>query len=380
MKIDIDSDLEWTVSSNVSWLKPFSTRGQGSSSLSVSLDDNASVNQRTGTLTFKTSAVTKTVSFTQPGRTLSVSMSNVYFNSNGGTSDLIGITTDGQYKITASESWIEFSQSGNQLIIAASKTEANRNGTVTVALTNLLNGNVLEKVISVEQLAPITINGVSLVMIPVGGGTFHMGGSGSEGWISSQEPSHQVTLTYSYMIGQTEVTQELWEAVMDSNPSNFKDKKRPVENVSWNDCQTFIKRLNQLTGMQFRLPTDAEWEFAARGGNHSKGYRCAGSDNPEDVAWVNCRATHDVGTKQPNELGIYDMNGNVEEWCQDWYYNFTSSAQTNPRGPDNGSARVVRGGSFFSEDDWSFSVASRGSLGQDKTYSFQGFRLALGSF
>lgn len=136
---------------------------------------------------------------------------------------------------------------------------------------------------------------------------------------------------------------------MGNNPSKFKGADRPVENVSWNDCQDFITKLNAKTGLKFRLPTEAEWEYAARGGNKSQGYKYSGNNDIELVAWYegnSGKETHSVGTKQPNELGIYDMSGNVWEWCQDWYNKkyYSISNQTNPNGLSNGSKHVVRGG------------------------------------
>ena len=136
---------------------------------------------------------------------------------------------------------------------------------------------------------------------------------------------------------------------MGDNPSEFKGASRPVENVSWNDCQDFIRKLNELTGASFRLPTEAEWDFAARGGNSSRGYKYSGSDTIGDVAWHLGNSgdeTHAVGGKSANELGLYDMSGNVSEWCSDWFGEYSSSSQTNPKGPSNGSRRVYRGGSW----------------------------------
>ena len=190
-----------------------------------------------------------------------------------------------------------------------------------------------------------TVNGVSFKMIAVEGGTFHMGSNDGESE-SDEKPVHSVTLS-RYYIGQTEVTQALWKAVMGGNPSCFTGDNLPVEKVSWYDCQEFISRLNQLTGEKFRLPTEAEWEFAARGGNQSKGYIYSGSNEIDDVAWYRDNAsceTQPVATKQANELGIYDMSGNVWEWCQDWYGSYSSSAQTNPTGPTSGCFHVLRGG------------------------------------
>ena len=181
-------------------------------------------------------------------------------------------------------------------------------------------------------------------MVYVSGGTFIMGGDES----SDQTPTHSVTLS-SYYICKYEVTQALWRAVMGSNPSKFKGDNLPVEQVSWNDCQTFINRLNSYTGRNFRLPTEAEWEFAARGGNYSRHYKYSGSNYISDVAWYcdnSGNRTHPVGTKQANELGLYDMSGNVWEWCSDWYGSYSSYSQSNPTGATSGFGRVERGGNW----------------------------------
>lgn len=196
-----------------------------------------------------------------------------------------------------------------------------------------------------------TVNGVQFTMVAVEGGTFTMGATSEQGrdaW-DDEKPAHKVTLS-DYYIGQTEVTQALWKAVMGSNPSNHKGDNLPVENVSWNDCQEFIQKLNQLMGKQFRLPTEAEWEYAARGGRKSRGYKYAGGNNIDSVAWYYDNSgyeTHPVATKQANELGIYDMSGNVWEWCSDWYGDYQSSSQSDPQGPSSGFSRVRRGGGYY---------------------------------
>lgn len=210
-------------------------------------------------------------------------------------------------------------------------------------------------------------------MVYVEGGTFTMGAD-IEGKHKSYKfyvehfKAHQVTLS-SYSIGKYEVTQEEWKAIMGSNPSHFKGGSHPVENVSWNDCQRFIRKLNQLSGKKFRLPTEAEWEYAARGGKQSKGYVFAGSDNYVEVAWYMPErgelgtkewdesnpdyGTHPVGQKKANELGLYDMSGNVYEWCYDlckWSLNleYTEQPQSNPKGETSGDRRVQRGGCYGS--------------------------------
>ena len=231
------------------------------------------------------------------------------------------------------------------------------------------------------EIETFTVNGVAFKMVKVAGGTFRMGATSEQGSdaYNDEKPVHSVTLS-DYYIGQTEVTQELWAAVMGSNPSYFKgNDQRPVENVSWNDCQEFIEKLNRLTGKNFRLPTEAEWEYAARGGSKSRGYKYSGSDNPDAVAWYDDNSggkTHPVAQKQSNELGLYDMSGNVYEWCQDWYGDYSSNSQTNPRGASSSSFRVLRGGSwYFSASGVRVSIRIIDT--PDYRYNYRGLRLAL---
>ena len=222
----------------------------------------------------------------------------------------------------------------------------------------------------------ISFKGVSFKMIRVDGGIFTMGATSEQGYdaYSDEKPTHQVTLS-TYYIGETEVTQALWEAVMGSNPSYFKGANRPVENVGWNECQTFISKLNSITGKKFRLPKEKEWEYAAKGGSRSHGYEYSGSNEINDVAWYDSNAcdgvgsnspdygTHNVKTKKPNELGIYDMSGNVHEWCEDLY-------------DSSGSGRVYRGGGW---DDFArcCRVSYRYYFSPDLWFSNHGLRLAL---
>lgn len=190
-------------------------------------------------------------------------------------------------------------------------------------------------------------------MVYVEGGTFTMGATSEQGSEagSDEKPIHRVAVSSfpSFSVGKYEVTQEEWETVMGSNPSYFKGARRPVENVSWSDCCQFIRKLNSLTGKNFRMLTEAEWEFAARGGNKSRGYKYAGSQILDDVGWYDSNSsssTHDVGQLDPNELGLYDMSGNVWEWCVDWYGSYESGMQINPTGPSSGSYNVCRGGGW----------------------------------
>ena len=221
------------------------------------------------------------------------------------------------------------------------------------------------------------VKGVKFAMVTVEGGTFMMGNDDGKLY---ETPAHEVKLK-RFSIGQTEVTQELWEAVMGNNPSNWKGAKYPVESVSWNDCLAFIKKLNRLTGKHFRLPKEAEWEYAARGGNQSKGYTYSGSNNIKDVAWYyndNYSRPHRVATKEPNELGLYDMSGNVWEWCQDWYDEdyYLYSPIRKPPGPFSGEDRVIRGGSWGGNATLC-RVTGRNFYFPEGTGNIVGFRLAL---
>ena len=224
-------------------------------------------------------------------------------------------------------------------------------------------------------------------MVEVEGGTFTMGATSEQGYdaFENEKPTHQVTLS-TFSIGKYEVTQALWQEIMGSNPSYFKGDNLPVEQVSWDDCQEFLRKLNARKGefgitdsRTFRLPTEAEWEYAARGGKLSKGFKYSGSNNIGDVAWCDENSgnkTHPVGAKQANELGIYDMSGNVCEWCQDWAGDYSSGAQTNPQGPASGSYRVYRGGSRWI-DAWNCRVANRFRDSPGGRIDDLGFRLAL---
>ncbi|WP_052324551.1 SUMF1/EgtB/PvdO family nonheme iron enzyme [Haliscomenobacter hydrossis] len=220
-------------------------------------------------------------------------------------------------------------------------------------------------------------------LVLVKGGTFTMGCTSEQGsdcydW---EKPAHQVRVN-DFHIGKYEVTQAQWRKVMGSDPPNLNFKgcdQCPVERVSWEDIQEFLRKLNAQTGKKYRLPTEAEWEYAARGGNQNNSYKYAGSNTLSEVAWFTDNSdskTHPVGTKKANELGLYDMSGNVWEWCQDWYGGYSSNIQTNPTGAGSGFNRVFRGGG------WSYGarncrVSDRGNYTPTDRFYNLGFRLAL---
>jgi len=213
-------------------------------------------------------------------------------------------------------------------------------------------------------------------MVTVEGGTFMMGAQ------DIATPVHSVTLS-PFKIAKYEITQKLWVAVMGTNPSYFTgDENRPVENVSWNDVQQFITNLNQLTGKNYRLPTEAEWEYAARGGNQSQGYTYSGWNYLNPIAWYSDNSgstTHPVGAKEPNELGLYDMSGNVYEWCNDWFGDYGADPVIDPQGSSIGLYRVFRGGSWFSfSNDNSCRPTSRQKALPGNINDKIGARLVLG--
>lgn len=308
------------------------------------------------------------------------------------------------------ESYLNRCRIKKKCIFAKTKNRSERN----MKLVDLIRPK--RKLVKVEGILSFVVKGVSFNMVPVEGGTFIMGTKGelteNDRWsMVFEKPAHEVTLS-SYYIGQTQVTQALWLAVMGENPSYFNkwgnlnyyswhqrkynvDLQRPVEFVTWNQCKQFISKLNEITGKSFRLPTEAEWEYAARGGRKSKGYKFSGSNEIDDVAWFwrNSGKTpfngnfkwdemnkdnhrpHAVATKMPNELGLYDMSGNMWEYCSDFFGDYNDSPQINPKGPESGDVHVCRGGSWFS-NPISCRVTNRDNfLNEGKNYI--GLRLAL---
>ena len=232
-----------------------------------------------------------------------------------------------------------------------------------------------------SDVLTITAGGVSFDVVRVKAGTFVMGCTDNQSGDceSDESPSHRVTISKDYYIGKFEVTQELYEAVMGYNPSNRKSPNLPVENVNYSDALEFCAKLSRMTGRRFTLPTEAEWEYAARGGHKATNTKYSGSSSVNDVAWYEDNSgnrTHPVGSLRPNELGIYDMSGNVWEWCLDWYGDYSSSSQTDPKGPSTGNSRVQRGGGWYFNGSFC-RVVNRSHDDPNNGDAYSGFRVVF---
>lgn len=232
-----------------------------------------------------------------------------------------------------------------------------------------------------SNVIEIKVGNISFEMIKVKAGNFVMGCTAeqNDACDSDESPYHKVTISKDFYIGKYEVTQELWNAVMGNNPSRFIGFDNPVEMINWNECATFCSELSRITGKQFRIPTEAEWEYAARGGHNATPSKYSGSSFYDNVAWYsgNCESKpHPVGGKTPNELGIYDMSGNVWEWCYDWYGGYSGNTQTDPVGPNSGTYRILRGGSWY-ENGTSCRITNRRNFNPTNKYYDIGLRIVL---
>ncbi|GHT23153.1 hypothetical protein AGMMS4957_14310 [Bacteroidia bacterium] len=383
--IGVTAYSEWTVSSDAEWCTISPLSGTGSGTITVNVAENTFAAIRSATVTVTTGVVTKTVIVTQAAANAILILDKTEISTNAtAASYFIGVTSNSAWTVRSDAGWCTFSSpsgtgDGTITVNVAENTMCFRSATVTVTAW------AITKTVIVTQEASVppsnfteTGGGLNFNMIGVAGCTFTMGATDEQGSDaeSNELPTHSVTLG-NYAIGKYEVTQRLWEDVMGSNPSHFKGNNLPVEMVSYDDIQSFLTALNTKTGKNYRLPTEAEWEYAARGGNRSAGYKYSGSNTVGDVAWYgDGSTTHAVGTKAPNELGICDMSGNVWEWCSDWYGDYHSGEQTNPTGATTGSDRVVRGGRWGNNAEHC-RVSRRNNNAPNGVGSDLGFRLVL---
>ncbi|MDR1863990.1 MAG: SUMF1/EgtB/PvdO family nonheme iron enzyme [Bacteroidales bacterium] len=329
-----------------------------------------------------------------PALSITPQQSAVVFKADGGNATFAVTTHQSTWNVTAStgQTWCTVAKTATGFTVSATANTAfTAPAPATVTVTAAGAAAIVIEVTQsgVTGFTETGVTGVSFEMVAVAGGTFTMGAADDDpDAYTPEKPAHEVTLSDFY-IGRFEVTQALWLAVTGSWPGTAPSSgyglgdNYPAYNVSWNNIQTFITTLNQQTGKNYRLPTEAEWEYAARGGAQSGGYRYSGSNTVGGVAWYSSNSIgklHEVGTKASNKLGIFDMSGNVWEWCSDWYSSsyYTSVAQTNPTGPVNGSNRVRRGGSWGSLARYC-RVSFRSDDSPGNSDSYLGFRLARSS-
>ena len=286
---------------------------------------------------------------------------------------------DGSYTVAGGEDYLASSIEAGRLVVSGKNV-----GTATVQVTDITTGATAVVTVIVKPVEKYTVNGVTFTMVAVEGGAFSLGRNEEAGSHLIEGEVHDPYMTYvrDFSIGKTEVTQELWQAVMGTNPSYYKgDLNRPVEQVSWEDCQEFIAKLNELTGLGFRLPTEAEWEFAACGGNLRQSTTYSGGNNIDEVAWysnnIPSQSTQPVGTKSPNELGIHDMNGNVWEWCQDWSDGFENYFMEEMDDPVLLTHHLRRGGCWSSSKE-NCNVLTYGCSLPAESNSRLGLRLVFG--
>ena len=316
----------------------FESRQQGHVPYQMPLDLTNLDNGKTITIESPTPIYGSLVISSTPAKA-KISINGVYV---GDTPKFISNQIVGKYTVTAEKE-------GYEKQTKTIEVTEGRESTLSYELKKITTSQPVSgtSYASAAQDYVLRVKNVEYPMVFVEGGTFKMGSYESDA--DADERIHTVTLT-DYCIGKYEVTQELWEAVMDNNPSYNKGPRKPVENVSWNDIQEFIERLNELTGKKFRLPSEAQWEFAARGGKKSKGYKYSGENTLRMVSWYaenSLNNSHNVGTKLPNELGICDMSGNVCELCSDYYGDYIFTSKSDPEGPVSGTYRVCRGGSWY---------------------------------
>lgn len=344
--VDISSDGVWECNYTEDWiLVRYLQNG-----IKIIVDANMVETERVAVIKVLCNGdVRNQINITQEGVALNVQSLNFEVQYDGGELS-IPIESNSEWDAVNTCEWIEIQKENPYLKVSISRNYQmqERSGEITLSVGEL------SKTIVVKQTASPWYE--SFEMIDVESGAFYMGAqkesSSKENYDENaymiEAPVHSVTMS-NFAIGKFEVTQAQWVAAMGHNPSSIQGDNLPVENVTWEQVQEFITLLNENSGKEYRLPTEAEWEYAARGGNKSEGYKYSGFSVLSACGWYYSNSessTHKVGTKYPNELGIYDMSGNVREWCNDWFDYYTSSDANNPTGPDNGNMKVNRGGSW----------------------------------
>ena len=386
----ITSNISWKASCEADWVTLSPTDGaSGTTTLKIAIAKNTITAARSATIKIvnQEHGLTKEIEVSQEAFTtqFEVNKTSVSASVDGGSYSAT-VTSNISWRASCDANWVTLSPTDGAsgtttLKIAIAKNSTTELRSAIVRISNEEYNLFAEiRVIQDATFYKESVSSLNINMIYVEGGTFNMG-SDHVFADSNEKPIHDVTLD-SFYIAECEITQAQWQAVMGNNPSYCLDDNRPVERVSWYDAQEFCEKLSQLTGKTYVLPTEAQWEFAARGGNKSKNYEYSGSNSIDRVAWYwydydnTDPQTLPVKQLSPNELGIYDMSGNVYEWCSDWYSSsyYSSSPTNNPTGPSSGSYRVLRGGGCTSNPGdcyvWSRSWYNPGVL-----YKFVGFRI-----
>ena len=375
-EVSIVSEADWYCEYEAEWL----LIRQQQDRIRVTVEENLAEEQRTDIINLLVDGNIKSkITVKQLGKNVQVENNTFTINSQGDVIT-IPIQSSMDWIVENPIDWCTTQKENNNLIVSVYRNfqMSERVGTITI------NTNDLYQTITITQSGCEWYE--SFEMVNVEAGSFYMGAQKEnlEGLnydanaFGIESPVHQVSLN-AFSIGKFEVTQAQWVAAMGSNPSTIQGDNLPVENVTWEQVQEFITLLIENSGLNYRLPTEAEWEFAARGGNNSEGFIYSGNSVLGACGWFYSNGestTHEVGTKFPNELGIYDMSGNVREWCNDWFDYYSSENQENPQGPTDGYLKVNRGGSWTTP-----AVNCRNSY-RHSNYPYEssqdlGFRLAL---
>lgn len=375
--VTITTDGDWSCNYDADWLLVREQQNQ----IRIIAEENPSAEPRTAIIQVSCNgSVRSSIKVNQDGVSFEIPDELIEFTSMGEEKQLTILCNSSDYKIVCSEEWIEPQKNADGLLV---KVNRNYNMADRIGNIKLIQGSV-EKTLSIKQNACQWYD--SFEMVDVEGGSFFIGAQKDNSAYQNYDndayqieaPVHQVTIS-NYCIGMYEVTQAQWMAAMGNNPSIHQGENLPVENVSWEQVQEFIALLNQASGLTYRLPTEAEWEFAARGGVKSEENKYSGYSVLGACGWYYSNSEssiHEVGTKYPNELGIYDMSGNVREWCNDWFGTYSSSSVTNPQGPSYGNMKINRGGSWTTPATNCRNSSRHMDIPTEKAHDL-GFRLVL---
>lgn len=374
--VDIASNADWNCEHQAEWM----IVRQQQDRIRVLVEKNASTSQRSDIIKITVNGSVKAqINVTQNGTELAVESRSISVDNNQQTTS-VPIQSNANWTVEEQPEWCTAKKDNNNLRLTVERNYKmeERQGTI------ILHAGEVSIDLTLKQSGCQWFE--SFEMIDVEAGTFYMGAQkndeNAQNYDTSayqiENPVHQVSVS-AFAIGKFEVTQLQWTAAMGDNPSSIQGEQLPVESVTWEQVQQFISILNEKTGLNYRLPTEAEWEFAAKGGNKTENFRYSGSSVLGSCGWYYSNSdatTHEVGSKDANELGLYDMSGNVREWCNDWFSYYSTQTEDNPMGPSTGESKINRGGSWTTP-----AVNCRNTYrhtdGVNESSQDLGFRLAL---